>query len=194
MAAVVGLSFVATGSLVPVTLHLPRWVETEIVLASWWAIAVVALTVVLYRGARLADDYVYRAPWDRPTEPVEDAPAPAKRSSSSSRAVGSALEWADPSGCVDAEGCIGALVGLVLAAAAFAAAWLFVELVAPVVFLLFYGLMARAIARATRDTHECRGNVGRAASWGTLWASTYMAPFAVVVWLLHAVMRARGIA
>jgi hypothetical protein len=129
-----------------------------------------------------------------PTESDEAAAAPAKRSSSSARAVDRALDWADPSGCVDAEGCVGALVGLVLAALAFVAAWLFVELVAPVVFLLFYLLMVRAFARATRDTHECRGDLVRAVAWGTLWASTYVAPLAAIVWLLHAVLRARGIA
>jgi hypothetical protein len=183
--AVVAVSLVATAQLVPVALHLPRWIEAEVVLSTWWAIGAVALAVLLYRGARLADDFVYRPPWDRPA----DTRSAAARSTGS----GSSIDWADPTGCVDAEGCAGAIIGILLAAAAFAAAWLVVELVTPVVFLLFYTLLIRAVARATRDNRDCKGNVGRSLVWGALWASTYAAPVVAFVWLLHAVIRARGI-
>jgi hypothetical protein len=184
--AVVAMSLVATALLVPVALHLPRWIEAEVVLGTWWVMGAVALSVLLFRGTRLADDYVYRPPWHRPAEKRSTA-------ASSSTGSGSSTDWLDPTGCLDAEGCAGALVGILLAAAAFAAAWLVVELAAPVVFLLFYTLLIRVVAHATRDNRGCRGNLGRSLTWGALWASAYAAPVVAFLWLLHAVIRARGV-
>jgi hypothetical protein len=183
--AVVAVSLVATALLVPMALHLPRWLEAEIVLGTWWAMGAVALSVLHFRGTRLADDYVYRTPWHRPIE----KPSTARSSSTGS---GSSTKWLDPAGCLDVEGCAGVLVGILLAAAAFAVAWLVVELAAPIVFLLFYTMLIRAVARATRDNRGCKGNIGRSLAWGARWASTYAAPVVGFVWLLHAVIRARG--
>jgi hypothetical protein len=227
--AVVAVSLVATALLVPVALHMPRWLEAEAVLGTWWVMGAVALSVLLFRGARLADDFVYRPPWHRPGERrstaassrfstaptplmVPPVPTPAtnaspmdssvgasstgstrKRAAGSSTGLGSSAGWLDPSGCLGVEGCAGALVGILLAAAAFAAAWLVVELVAPIVFLLFYAVLIRAVARVTRDNRGCKGNIGRSLAWGLLWASTYAAPVLAFVWLLQAVIRARGV-
>jgi hypothetical protein len=182
--AVVAASLVATALLVPVALHLSRWIEAEIVLSTWWAMGAVALAVLLFRGARLADDYVYRPPWHRPADRHVMA--------SSSTGSRSSIDWLHPPGCV-VEGCAGALIGVLLAAAALATAWLVVELVTPLVFLLFYTLLIRAVARATRDNRECKGNIGRSLIWGAFLASTCAAPVVAFVWLLHAVIRARGI-
>jgi hypothetical protein len=184
--AVGAVSLIATGLLVPVALHLPRWIEAEIVLGTWWVTGAVALSVLLFRGARIADDYYYRAPWHRPAEKHLSAASSSTRSGSSSG-------WLDPPVWLALEGGAGALVGILLAGAAFAAAWLVVELAAPIVFLLFYALLSRAVERATGDNRECKGNLARSLAWGTLWASTYAAPVVAFVWLLHAVIRADAV-
>ncbi len=179
-ALVVALSFVATGSLVPFAVRLPPWEKAEIVLACWWLVGAVTFAVLLYRDARLADDLLYRAPWERPTAEA-----------SAGGARGPSRDWSlgDPSGCVEGgEGCAGVVIGLLLAAAAFAAAWLVVELVAPLVFFLFYAVVLRAIARVLRDRHDCAGRVGRSVGWGALWAGVYVLPLAAAVLGLHAAM------
>ena len=60
-ALVMSACLVFTGAAVPFALHLPRWVEMEVVLAGWWLIWTVVLTVVARRGAELVDDQIGRA-------------------------------------------------------------------------------------------------------------------------------------
>jgi multisubunit Na+/H+ antiporter MnhG subunit len=181
-ALVVGLSLLASAVLLPFGLHLPRWIEAEVVLGTWWAVVATTLVVMLYRGFRLRDDYVYFLPWNRPTQgddPKGDSP---KKSGG--------FGWADGcSGGVDGEG---ALIVLAVGAAlllGFGAAWILVELALPLVFLLMYGLMMRAIRRASRDTRGCQGELVRSLGWGALWATIYLCPLALVTWLVHVVRR-----
>lgn len=53
---VVGCALVATAASVPALLHLPRWIEIELVLAAWWLVWTVALSLLLHRGWRVAGD------------------------------------------------------------------------------------------------------------------------------------------
>jgi hypothetical protein len=55
-AVVVGAALVVAATLAPLAMARPLWIEIEIVLAIWWALLSVALTVLLHRGARLARD------------------------------------------------------------------------------------------------------------------------------------------
>jgi hypothetical protein len=79
------------------------------------------------------------------------------------------------------------LVAALAAAVALGAAWLLVELVVPALFFLAYALVRGALARVANDEHGCEGSLVRAATWGALWATVYVAPLALVVWALHLV-------
>src|SRR5688572_17607926 len=54
---VIGAALVLTGALLPGALDLPRWLEIEVVLLAWWLLMTVTLTVLLYRGWRIARDH-----------------------------------------------------------------------------------------------------------------------------------------
>jgi hypothetical protein len=54
--------FGLTAVLIPMALHLPRWVEFEIVLAVWWAIWLAVLGHLLYTGQRVTDDHQMHEP------------------------------------------------------------------------------------------------------------------------------------
>lgn len=168
---VVLAAFVLAALLVPSALRQPRWVEVELVLLAWWVIVGTTLTTLLYRGYRMKDDYAHFVPW---------------RASSGGVGGGGLPDLPDLSGCGDAgEGCAGVLVALALLALALGVAWLVVELVLPVAFLLAYGLFLGAIARVANDRHGCEGALGKALAWGLGWASLYVAPLALLVWLVH---------
>jgi hypothetical protein len=185
-ATVIVLSFVATASLVPFAVRLPPWERTEVVLAAWWLLGTVTLSWLLFRGARLADDYAYQAP----------AWAGGRGGSDPSRASGrgagrstgpSSSRWLSNVGSIGdvGEGCTGAIIGVLLAAAALAAAWLLVELVAPLFFFLCYWIVVRAIGRVTRNNRGCAGNVWRSLAWGAAWSSLYILPLAAAVVAAH---------
>ena len=180
-AAVLLGSLAVTAVMLPAAARLPRWIETEIVLGAWWMIVAATLTILLYRGFRLRDDFVYFAPWDRPSEPAAAAPA-TKDGSSSNLGL---------DGCsgLDAEGCAAAAVITVALAAAFGVAWVLVEFALPVVFLLMYGLFMRAIGRVANDRHGCEGDLAKTMRWGALWATLYVLPLALITALLHALRR-----
>ncbi len=178
--------FGASAVLLPATVRLPRWVEAELVLGVWWAIVSVVTTTLLYRGFRLRDDFVYFAPWNRPSAPGE-----AKSSfRGSSKKSGSWLDGLNPlDGLADAEGCLVLLAVLVFAGLALGAAWVLVELALPVVFFFMYALFMRAIGRVANDKHDCQGALSRSVLWGTFWATVYVVPIALITWLLHVAHR-----
>jgi hypothetical protein len=188
-AVALGIAFLATASLLPAALKLPRWVEVEWVLLAWWAIGAVALATLIYRGARLADDHDLVFPWDRPD--ADDPPASPRSADAVKTRSPRWSDWLDPSGCVPVEGCAGILIGIGLAAAAYAAAWFFVELVAPLVFFLFYVAVLRAVRRVTTMHVECRGRLTLAIAWGALWAAAYALPLSLVVRLVHGALQSR---
>jgi hypothetical protein len=81
---------------------------------------------------------------------------------------------------------------LLLAGLACAAAWLLVELVAPLVFFLFYAAVLRAARGVTIRHANAKGHVGMSILWGIAWATVYVLPLSVVVTAVHATLRARG--
>lgn len=175
-------AFAGSAVMVPASMRLPRWIETELVLSLWWVIVVAALTTLLYRGFRLRDDYVYFTPWNRPPAVKGDAPAPAKEGCSG---------WSDGlGGCAtDGEGLLAMLALAIVLSLALGAAWVLVELALPLVFFLMYWLFMRAIGRVANDRHGCEGSLARSLGWGLGWATVYVAPIAVATWALHALHR-----
>jgi hypothetical protein len=180
-ALVVIASLAGSAVLLPASVKLPRWVEAEMVLGLWWIIVGVALTVLLYRGFRLRDDYVYFVPWDRPS-------GAKGKGGGALGGCGSGAGCGDLGG-LDGEGCAVGLVVIVALAVAFGAAWIMVELLMPLVFFLMYGLFMRAIARAARDRRGCEGDLAKSLGWGALWATIYVAPIAALTWVIHALGR-----
>jgi Flp pilus assembly protein TadB len=181
-ALVVVLCLAASAVLVPASLRLPRWIEEELVLGIWWLVVAGTLATLLHRGFRLRDDYVYFAPWDRPTrkDGKDNAEKPGP--------LGTPSGCGDLSG-MDGEGFVFVLALVVVLGAALGAAWVFVELVMPVLFLVMYWLFMRAIAQVARDHRECKGELGRSLGWASFWASVYVAPVAALVWIFHMVHR-----
>jgi hypothetical protein len=171
-------TFSATALALPFSLHLPRWAELEVVLASWGAAFLAVLVAILYRGQPVADDH-------RLALGLGDS-----AKSTASRGGRWILEIA--SGGADPEGCVGGFLLTLLLFVSLAAAWLLVELLVPVLFFLAYTILAKAIARAANDTHDCRGHFGRSLAWGLVWTSAYFVPFAFFVWMAHILVRARA--
>ncbi|HTQ08179.1 MAG TPA: hypothetical protein VMI54_30200 [Polyangiaceae bacterium] len=166
---VVVTSFLLTGLLLPKALALPRFVEFELVLGSWWAILWVVLGVLLYRGARLADDHSLslRGLELGGLSRVRGVP------------VDVALELG---GCFGLDGILGVLaLGLI----AVAASWLLVDLAFPALFFLAYVLLRGALARVTNDEHGCAYRLGRSAAWALVWSGVYTAPLALVSYVVH---------
>jgi len=168
------LAFTATA--LPFAVHLPRWVEAEMVLVAWWLTWAVVLSVLAYRGRPLDETHrlELRGPFAS-RAPVVVPPAAPRRS----RWCG----WLDLAS-FDGEG----LFFFMLAAAlvvgvALLAAWLVVELAAPAVFFLAYLGIARALRKALAGSH--RGDVVRSGLHGAAWATAYVAPFAVVIAIMH---------
>jgi hypothetical protein len=64
-----------------------------------------------------------------------------------------------------------------------------VELVVPALFFSTYVLVRGALARVANDDHGCEGSLARAAGWGALWATVYIAPLGLLVFALHAFVR-----
>jgi hypothetical protein len=182
-ALVVVASFAAAAALVPASVRLPRWIEAEMVLALWWLALAVTLFVLLYRGFRLRDDFVYFAPWNRPSAPA--APSETNSGAGAWSSFGNGCSPFD----LDGEGCVVALVVVVALVAAFGAAWVFVELAMPLAFWLLYAVLIRAIRRASIDRRGCAGDVARSLGWAVVWATVYVVPIAGVTWVGHVLRR-----
>jgi hypothetical protein len=150
------------------TLHLPAWIDVEIMLALWWVVWIVALARLLFRGERVSHDFNYGGPrgWFRAPRQSAD------------------WNWGGPV-FVDLEGCAG-IIGMILAVIAIiATAWLLIEVVIPVLAVLLYGLIRGMLAHVANDDHRCAGNFGLAMLWGTLWATLYTAPLALLTLVVH---------
>jgi len=181
-AAVVLLALLGASLAFPVTMHAPRWLEIEVVLAAYWFILMLTISTLLYRGFRLYDDLFFY----KPSLDIKHR----------SGLSGCKLDGCDPSdvGCLDAGGCEegGALVLGLLAVLGGVllvtfASFLLVELLLPLGFLAFYLVLMAALKRAAHDRHDCRGSLARAVTWGMAWASLYVVPLALVVYALHRV-------
>ncbi|MEO7328337.1 MAG: hypothetical protein ABI193_07150 [Minicystis sp.] len=191
-ALVVGASLIGSAALLPSALKLPPWIEAEIVLALWWTIVSATLAVLLHRGFRLRDDYVYFLPWARPSAPGEPGPGkPTKKAKGDGwlDGCGSGCGSVDGCGAADGEGLLAIIAVVVVLGAALGAAWILVELAMPLIFFSTYWLLMRAIGHVARDGHGCQGALGKSIGWGMLWATIYVAPLAGLTWLVHALRR-----
>jgi hypothetical protein len=185
------LCFAFTALAAPFAMHLPKWAEAEIVLGAWWLVWAGALATILYRGSRVSDDHRFSPNlWVGGSPDLSDGPKSKRRGSRSG-----GFSWADGLsgiGDVDGEGCLYVIGAILLAGAAVLMAWLLVELIVPAIFTLAYLLLIRALQVVTNDRHGCKGDVGRAAGYGALWATIYIAPLAAVVLVVHAIARKKG--
>jgi hypothetical protein len=158
--------FLFTGALIPLVMRLPKWVEFELVIAIWWVLWAIILTKLLYRGEQVIDDFQRKE----------------------------ARSWFntkdhDLSGCdgcghgADVEGCA-IIIGLI---AALTLVWFLVEIAVPIVFFMLYFLVRGMLARVVNDQRNCRGDLGRSAVRGVLWATIYSVPLAVTIWIIHVI-------
>lgn len=172
-------AFAASAVAFPVALHLPHWVEFEVVLGAWWAAIFVLLAVLLFTGRRLIEDHRL-------------AVQPLSAVFASSKSARDRLRNATRHGWL-VDGCGDSLFGgidvLLIGVVAMLAAWFVAELVLPVVFFAFYYLVVRAIGRVAHDHRGCRGRLAASLAWGALWASLYVSPVALVTWSAHAIIR-----
>lgn len=169
-------SFVATALALPLSLHLPRWVETEVVLCAWALLLFGALATFLYRGWRLRDDHALLIDFDRLRLPN---PAPRKPR----------IDWS--LSLADADGCMYVIALGLVCGVVFAIAFIVTELVFPLVFFVAYSLVVRAIERVMRDRHDCRDRLARSLAWGGLWTAIYFGPLAALIWTVHAISQVR---
>jgi hypothetical protein len=161
----------------PLAKRFSAWVDVEIVLGLWWAVWTITLVYLLYTGRRLSDDHAMAAPrnWF------------GKGSSSSSG-------WLDLfsvplEGCA-VEGCATVMAVIAVIFLALFGLWLLIEVLIPTIAFVMYFLLRGMLAKVANDEHGCEGNPLRAAGWGALWATVYIAPLAVLVWFVHLLHRA----
>jgi hypothetical protein len=162
----------------PALLHLPGWLELEIVLAIWWLAGTLALCALLYRGYSIVDDHFFQAPR-----------IPRVRSAADTIGDVSGCDLGCSDGCDEVVALIGlALAAALLVACSFFVAWLLVELALPLVFLVFYSAVLLVLRRASRDRHDCRGRIFTSLRWAVTWSSLYFTPIAGLVWALHRIL------
>lgn len=168
-----------TAAIVPVALHRSRWVEIETVLAGWWVVWAVVLSFVARRGATFADDHTFAitSPFSGVRRWFEGVSRDRKRGKTAwSFELGDLL-----TGLGDIDGLVLLVVLPIVLPIVFFAAWFVVELVAPVLFFVAY----IGVVRALRHAAAYRGSPRRAVVGGVAWATAYVAPLAVVVWICH---------
>jgi hypothetical protein len=182
-ALVMGLCLGVTAAAIPMAMDLPRWIEYELALGTWWLLWTVALTTLLYRGWRLSDDLVLRAPRLPFSNPGDRTAGAAAKSTSEG---GFRAQGCGNVGCCDVGGCAEAIAVVLILAVIAVASWVLVELVIPAIFFAAYVLVRGALARVANDEHGCEGDVVKSMGWGTLWATVYVLPLAALVWLVHA--------
>jgi hypothetical protein len=168
-----------TAVLIPMALHLPRWVEFEIVLAVWWVVWFAVLTAFLYRGLRVSDDHALGEPrnwfsgwFSSPKEPT----------GSGSWWDGFFWGW-----FIGDEVIFLAIAAVVL----LGGIWLLFEIAIPVLIFLLYFVARGMLAGVANDRRHCRGRLGRSVVWGFVWATAYTAPLAAAVWFIHYVHQGR---
>lgn len=173
-----------TAVLIPMTLRLPVWIEYEVVLAVWWFIWFVALTILLFKGLRISDDHVLHQPrnWLAGNRLLNQK----KDTSSSQNKRSSLLEYL-PLGydAGSADGClflilfVGAVVILLFGI------WVLIEVAIPAILFLTYFVTRGMVALAANDRRQCRGRFGKSILWGFIWATAYSAPLVLAVWFVH---------
>ena len=170
MAAIIGLSFLLSGILIPVAAHLPHWIEFELVLGVWWGVWLIVTSVLLYRGVGVDDDM----------------PEPTFSSGASTR-INKGCSDPGLAGCdIPAEtSCGEAGAALLVIVLVLLSVWLLVEFVIPAVAFAAYWMIVRLLGKVVNDRKDCRGSAGRSALWGFVWATTYTLPLALIVCGFH---------
>lgn len=161
-----------TAAVVPFSLHRSRWVEIEMVLVAWWLVWAIVLSYVARRGAAFADDHTFAIA--NPFAYVSRWRG--GKSSSWSFDLGDLV-----TGLGDIDGLVLLVVLPILLPIVFFSAWFVVELVVPMLFFVAY----IGVVRALRHAASYRGSPRRAVVGGVAWATAYVAPLAVVVWVCH---------
>jgi hypothetical protein len=175
-AIVLVLCFGVTALLIPFAVRQKPWIDAEIVCAAWWLIWIVGLSRLLYTGHRVTDDY-------RPGQPRNWFAPLLERTRDISSDAGSGWGWGWYLG--DGEGCMVLLAILVALVLLFGAAWFLVEIAFPVLGFVIYFLVRGMLGVVVNDRHGCEKSLPRAIGWGTLWATLYTAPLALLVFLVH---------
>jgi hypothetical protein len=167
--------------LIPFAVRQQPWIDAELVCAAWWLIWIVGLSILLYTGHRVSDDF-------RPGEP-RNWFAPLFENA---RNYTPDTSWGWGWYFWDGEGCL-VLLGILLAIVLLlGAAWLLVEIALPILGFVIYFLVRGMLGVVVNDRHGCEKSWPRAIAWGTLWATLYTAPLALLVYLVHLLAGSRS--
>jgi hypothetical protein len=171
-AVCLAVCFAISAVLVPAAAHLPHWVDFELVLGVWWCVWWIALSWILVNGHWVEDDAALPHKGRHLDDPID---------------LGCAAFLVDEtlwgSCCCESLGWIGAVL------LALVGVFVLVELVFPAIAFMLYILVRGMLARVANDNRTCEGKPYLAALWGSIWATTYTAPLAVIVWAVHALSR-----
>lgn len=160
--ALVALSMALVGLSLPQALRLPPVAELELVVLGWWLLWGITGTFLLHRGFRVADDHVLRKP--RPPWFMLGGTTWERQERLDKSCLGCSV--AAP------------ILPLSVLVLAFAAAWLVVEVVLPVLFFLTYFSVRAGLSAVANDDHDCAGHVPRALAWGFIWSTVFAFPLA----------------
>jgi hypothetical protein len=171
------LSVVVTGMGVAPLLykiHSSSRIDIAAVLGALFATLLAWMTVLLYRGAHLADDYGPKV--------AEGSPAEFAMSS-----AGDNLEVSGEGGCagVVLDLVLGLVITLVLSTIFSIAAWIAAEIVFPLLVLIVYGTLYHALALAVNTSVSLKGRLVascvRAVGFSALYTAVVGAIVAVAV-------------
>jgi hypothetical protein len=172
---VLGLAAVAV--LVPLPLHRPAWIETEVVLLVWWALWAVVLSWMLYLGIGLHDDLAV------PTGTNAD-----EGDHWWHHLGGLDLGHFGPGDWLGFEegGAALAIVVLLLLGVFILIGVVLMEVVLPLLVPLGYAVLFWMLRRVLHHHPVCRRSIARSIGTGVWWASVYSAPLALAVVVVHA--------
>lgn len=172
---------VLTATSLPLLCAMPRWIEIEIVLGTWWMVWAVVLGVLAHRGQPLDRDFALGS------EPKPANLARARVAAPVAEPKKSRWSWLDVLGCAsDGEGLVLFVVGAAIIGLAIVASTIVVDFAAPLLFLVAFTGVQIALRRSLAAKH--RGQKLRSAAHGVAWATCYVAPLAAVVGLVHVVL------
>jgi hypothetical protein len=170
-AALIVVCLATAAVLIPVAAHLQPWIEFELVLGAWWVVWAIALSWVLVHAHVVEHDV--------------SAPTSKGLRSDSLGAEGPGC-LADVADCLGGGGCIEALGWLAIGALVLVGLVFVVEVLIPGIAFLLYLAVRGMLARVTNHHRNCEDKPLLAAMWGSLWATAYTAPIALIVWAVHA--------
>ena len=96
------------------------------------------------------------------------------------------------SGAAGGEAGLGCLAILLLIVVLPMIVWVIVEVAIPTVGFVIYFLIRGQLALAVNSRHRCKGDLPRSLGWGALWATLFVAPLTLAVWLVHWLAVPRG--